>query len=261
MYYNMSALYCTTCKETFKNKRCLNTHLKSEKHLHRIEYKDSLYRCDCGKTYKFSQGLHVHKKKCTYVPEPSNSTVINQQKEIDELRNQISNLQRQIETTPIPITTTNTNSNNTTNHNNITIQINPFGQEDIARIAPEYFLYCLNKVSSSSPALAEKIYSYPENQNVRIPNKNKPYVSIQNHKGESELKFLDEVLDQMECFCYTLLEEKFTDPEYRRKMSNMKREAFEKYIVAYENDDKGTIRKKIRSSLKLMLFNMTDKQK
>ena len=65
----------------------------------------------------------------------------------------------------------------------------------------------------------------------------------------------------MECFCYTLLEEKFTDPEYRRKMSNMKREAFEKYINAYGNDDKGTIRKKIRSSLKLMLLNMAEKQK
>ena len=63
----------------------------------------------------------------------------------------------------------------------------------------------------------------------------------------------------MECFCYTLLEEKFTD--YRRKMSNLKREAFEKYINAYENDDKGTIRKKIRSSLKLMLLNMAEKQK
>jgi hypothetical protein len=234
-------------------------HLKSEKHLHRIEHKEALYSCDCGKSYKFSQGLHIHKKKCTYVPEPSNSTVINQQKEIDELRNQISNLQRQMETKPAPTTTTNTNSHNTTNNNNITIQINPFGQEDVDRIGPEYFLYCLNKIYSSSPALAEKIYSYPENQNVRIPNKNKPYASIQNDKGESELKFLDEVLDQMECFCYTLLEEKFTD--YRRKMSNLKREAFEKYINAYENDDKGTIRKKIRSSLKLMLLNMAEKQK
>ena len=255
---------CDTCKCTFARKQHYDTHLQSKKHLIR-ESSNLDYNCfACEKSFLYASGLSKHKKICPAM-KPVNEiqelkeNKINQQKAIDELRNQISNLQRQMETKPAP--TTNTNSHNTTNNNNITIQINPFGQEDVDQIRPEYFLYCLNKIYSSSPTLAEKIYSYPENQNVRIPNRNKPYASVQNDKGESELKFLDEVLDQMECFCYTLLEEKFTDPQYRHKMSNLKREAFEKYISAYENDDKGTIRKKIRSSLKLMLLNMADKQK
>ena len=66
------------------------------------------------------------------------------------------------------------------------------------------------------------------------------------------------VLDEIEKFCYTLLEEKFTDPEYRKKMTEMKQRAFENYMDAYENDDKGTVRKNIRSALKLMLLNMTE---
>ena len=151
--------------------------------------------------------------------------------------------------------------NNTNSHNSVTIHINPFGQENIDKITPEYFLHCLNRIYNSSPALAEKIYSYPENQNIRIPNKNKPYVSVQLENGKSELQLLETVLDEIENFCYTLLEEKFTDPDYRKQMSQMKQRAFENYMEAYENDDKGTAKKNIRSALKLMLLNMTEEAK
>ena len=254
---------CECCGITeFKNKQAYDRHNQSNRHKMSSLSETVKHTCHCGKWFSYRSGLSLHKKKCSVITNAEENSNSNIQERLEAYEKQQQELQAQIEILKkkSTTTTTNTNSHNTTN-NNITIQINPFGQEDVDRIGPEYFLYCLNKVYSSSPALAEKIYSYPENQNIRIPNKNKPYASIQNDKGESELKFLDEVLDQMECFCYTLLEEKFTDPEYRRKMSNMKREAFEKYINAYENDDKGTIRKKIRSSLKLMLLNMAEKQK
>ena len=41
----------------------------------------------------------------------------------------------------------------------------------------------------------------------------------------------------------------------------MKQQAFENYMEAYENDDKGTAKKNIRSALKLMLLNMTEEAK
>lgn len=66
----MDRLYCTTCKESFKNTRCLSIHLKSKKHIYRNQTETKLYKCICGKSYKYNQGLHVHKKKCTGTPSP-----------------------------------------------------------------------------------------------------------------------------------------------------------------------------------------------
>ena len=67
----MDRLYCTTCKESFKNTRCLKIHLKSKKHIYRNQTETKLYKCICGKSYKYNQGLHVHKKKCTGTPTPT----------------------------------------------------------------------------------------------------------------------------------------------------------------------------------------------
>ena len=47
----------------------------------------------------------------------------------------------------------------------------------------------------------------------------------------------------------------------RQQMSEMKQRAFESYMNAYENDDKGTVKKNIRNALKLLLLNMTEEAK
>lgn len=247
---------CNLCNKAFNTKSSLKRHNESNSHKHKEANVDSYCKCECGKLFQHKSGLYRHKKKCSNsvyvsIPEQIQHMQETHQKEIDELRNKIEALARN-----------GGNIHNTTNNqtNNITI-INPFGRENVDKISPDYFVYCMNRIYNSSPTLAEKIYSYPENQNIRIPNKNKPYASVQLENGESKLELLDRVLDEIENFCFTLLEEKFTDPEYRKKMSEMKQRAFENYIDAYENDDKGAIRKNIRSALKLMVINMTDQQK
>lgn len=257
---------CLTCGIKFSSKYYLKRHLQSSKHLFRENNDHTAYSCCCGKSFSKPQNLYRHRKNCSeYISTQQSVTVTETvdsetnntlRKEIDELRGQIEALTK----TSTTATTTNNNTQNASNINNITI-INPFGQENVDNISPDYFVYCLNRIYNSSPTLAEKIYSYPENQNIRIPNKNKPYASVQLENGESKLQMLDKVLDEIENVCFTLLEEKFTDPEYRKKMSDMKRRAFENYIDAYENDDKGSIRKNIRSAIKLMVLNMTDQQK
>jgi len=252
---------CILCNRTFGTKGSLKRHNESDRHKKKESNTTSYHACACGKSFQHKSGLYRHKKQCSNVkeislPEQMQQIQESHKKEIDELRGQIEALTK----TSTTATTTNNNTQNASNINNITI-INPFGQENVDNISPDYFVYCLNRIYNSSPTLAEKIYSYPENQNIRIPNKNKPYASIQLQNGESKLQMLDKVLDEIENVCFTLLEEKFTDPEYRKKMSDMKRRAFENYIDAYENDDKGSIRKNIRSAIKLMVLNMTDQQK
>ena len=246
---------CTLCNITFSTKCSLKRHNESNRHKKKESNSTSYHECDCGKLFQYKSGLYRHKKQCSSIrhisiPDQMQQIQESHQKEIDELRGQIEALTKTSTTT----TTTNNNTQNASNINNITI-INPFGQENVDKISPDYFVYCLNRIYNSSPTLAEKIYSYPENQNIRIPNKNKPYASVQIENGESKLEMLDKALDEIEIFCFTLLEEKFTDLEYRKKMSEMKQRAFENYMDAYENDNKGSIRKNIRSALKLMVLN------
>jgi hypothetical protein len=262
----MQNLRCETCRIDFRVARCYRAHLNSNKHKKRasneIEEKN---KCVCGKYYAHRQSLYNHRKVCLI---HQNQLNFSEEKEEDNsnqaIREELNELKDQIKalknSNPTPTTTNNT-TNNTNSHNNVTININPFGQENVDMISPECFIHCLNRIYNSSPALAEQIYSYPENQNIRIPNKNKPYVSVQLENGKSKLQLLEKVLDEIENFCYTLLEEKFTDPEYRQQMSEMKQRAFESYMNAYENDDKGTVKKNIRNALKLLLLNMTEEAK
>ena len=46
----------------FKKHLATRKHQKDANELHQT--RDTAYECECGKTYKFRQGLSVHKKKC-----------------------------------------------------------------------------------------------------------------------------------------------------------------------------------------------------
>ena len=260
----MQQLRCETCHIDFRVARCYRAHLNSNKHKKRasneIEEKN---RCVCGKYYAHRQSLYNHRKVCLIHQTQLNAPPSEEDNSNQAIREELNELKDKIKALTNHNTTQNASNiqNNTNSHNNVTIHIHPFGQENIDMITPESYLQCLNRVYNSSPALAEQIYSYPENQNIRIPNKNKPYVSVQLENGKSNLQQLETVLDEIENICYTLLEEKFIDPDYRQQMSEMKQRAFENYMEAYENDGKGSVRKNIRSALKLMLLNMTEETK
>ena len=74
--------YCSDCKLTFKSKRCLQAHLKTKKHLEgNLEKK---YKCTCGKSFTFNQGLHAHKKKCTHYQSATDTDLLNAR--IEELQ-------------------------------------------------------------------------------------------------------------------------------------------------------------------------------
>ena len=64
---------CEKCDYNTSNKKDYNKHLYTEKHIsmtnNDIEIpKETKYICNCGKEYKFRQGLHTHKKTCNYKP-------------------------------------------------------------------------------------------------------------------------------------------------------------------------------------------------
>ena len=68
---NDAKFNCETCSFVCCKKSNFNTHLQTAKHKRMTKDDEKMkkdakaYICDCGKQYKYRQGLHVHKTKCT----------------------------------------------------------------------------------------------------------------------------------------------------------------------------------------------------
>jgi len=65
---------CERCRLTFKSKKTLQKHLTSKKH--EDGNPEKKYKCNCGLSFHFRQGLHKHKQSCTFVlPSEDNSQI------------------------------------------------------------------------------------------------------------------------------------------------------------------------------------------
>ena len=148
--YNCKKCYFITCKktdytrhlETQKHKNNKNDDLlmtdddfKNEKN----EKNEKIYYCQCGKKYKYKQGIHVHRKKCNFKnsltdinennQETALTTAIKEDSDISyktmflEMMKQNKELQNTIcEMIPKMGNTVNT-TNNTNNINNINVTV------------------------------------------------------------------------------------------------------------------------------------------
>jgi len=89
-------------------------------------YGEDLYKCECGKDYKYSQGLSKHKKICTYTIESSQNIDTNNKdlimlliKENSELKNMVLDVCQKIQPLNNTINSYNVNSNNKTFNLNV----------------------------------------------------------------------------------------------------------------------------------------------
>lgn len=123
---------CENCDFKCCNKKDFKRHLATEKHKMMTNVDDKMpenpkaYICECGKSYKYRQGLSVHKKKCN-IKQTESLSIMNSENKIDanlvlELIKQNRELQQQL-------ISTNTINNNTTNNNNQKFNINVFLNE------------------------------------------------------------------------------------------------------------------------------------
>jgi len=136
--------YCEKCNYKCSNKKDFNKHLMTRKHNKsytgvtnddKKSPKIPKFKCECGNTYKYRQGLYKHKKICSIIqPEENdidhivkikeNSTEVNQeftQKMIETVmthNHEFMNMfmEKMLEVMPQIGNTTNTNSHNTTNN-------------------------------------------------------------------------------------------------------------------------------------------------
>ena len=259
-------LACKLCNCTFTRKYYYNQHLKSPKHLRRASSKDA-YNCSCGNTYLSHKTLAIHQKTCTY---KCDYTVLQEEvrKQKEDYEAKIKELEEKIDHflhTPHPPslsqitnnnnTTTNTNSHNTTN--NLNLQINAFGHENLDYITDGILNNCVNRVFESIPTLIEKIHfdpAHPENHTIKIPNKKLPHASVMSKDKEWKLMNKHEVIDNIMNNSYNMIDDKFNeDPS---KFTEDRRKQYRRFQEKYDNEDKETM-KRIKSDVEMVLMNGT----
>ena len=266
--------FCTTCNVVLKSKLCFKAHLKSKRHIDRARRPilDGFVCSGCRKQYASRQSLHVHKKSCSHIQkntlpeeitvesfENLKNTVLEDRKkyklerdeylkERDELRAQIAILldnQSQ--------KTINTNQNIETQ--NITININAFGNENTDYIDDKAILACISKVYKSIPSLLEKIHfdpKHPENHNIKITNKKLPYASVMGNNQKWKTVDRKDAIDTMVNNSYNILDDKFK--ENKDKIPVSKQEHFRGFQSRFDTEDK-ELMKEIKSEVDMMVLN------
>jgi hypothetical protein len=242
------------------------------KHKKRIIHSSSLVTCECGKSYSHKNSLYYHKKTCDFEPSifippveitaPQNATEILletmqqkmelYEKEREEMKAQIAMLlEKHAGSTT---NTTNNQIDNSTN-NNITININAFGNENTDYIDDKAILACIGRVYKSIPSLLEKIHfdpKHPENHNIKITNKKLPYASVMGNNKKWKMVDRKDAIDTMVNNSYNMLDDKFK--ENKDKIPPSKQEHFRGFQSKFDAEDK-ELMKEIKFEVDMMVLN------
>ena len=280
--------YCSNCNVAFASNKGLQQHMKGSRHIDRLngKTKKNNNTCgNCGKSYSHRQSLHVHRMNCTQpctpnpTPTPSVTEILEElkntvleerkqhqlereefKKEQQELRNQISILLDK-HTSNIPSSTTNNhnNTNNTNTNNietqNITININAFGNENTDYIDDKAILACIGRIYNSIPSLLEKIHfdpKHPENHNIKITNKKLPYASVMGNNQKWKTVDRKDAIETMVTNSYNMLDEKYS--ENKDKISESKQQHFKGFQSKFESEDK-ELMKQLKTEVDMMVLN------
>ena len=272
--------HCISCNMSFKSNKCLQQHLKCNRHTERITKPSPVPRFECsvcGKKYSYRQSLHVHKRTCVVVETVSplqheTNSIQNMlhQKQIDEMKQAFDKERQEMklafeETMKEQINkilekhagATNCNNNNTTNIENqhINININSFGNENTDYIDNKAILSCISKVYKSIPSLLEKIHfdpKHPENHNIKITNKKLPYASVMGDNQKWKTVDRKDAIESMVINGYNMLDEKYA--ENKEKIPSSKQQNFEGFQSKFESEDKDLM-KQLKTEVDMMVLN------
>ena len=152
-------------------------------------------------------------------------------------------------------TTNNTTNNNNIETQNITININAFGNENTDYLDDKAILACIGRVYKSIPSLLEKIHfdpKHPENHNIKITNKKLPYASVMGNNQKWKTVDRKDAIETMVLNGYNMLDEKYA--ENKEKIPASKQQNFEGFQSKFESEDK-EIMKQIKTEVDMMVLN------
>ena len=267
----MSKFCCNICSVNFTTKRCYEIHFTTKKHIKRANNEmNEKFKCECGKSYQFKQGLYAHKKTCTFIPPPPAPTIEKQVEELktcieeerrkheeerDELRGQIVMLLEKF--AEQSGSTVNNTTNNIENQNieNMTININAFGNENLDYLTDQVIIKCVGRIYNSIPVLIEKIHfnpKHPENHNIKITNRKLPYASVMTKSKKWKIMDKNDAIETMMDKSFNMLEMSYE--ENKDEMSEFNKERFEEFQNKFTQQDKETM-KTTKKKVELAILN------
>lgn len=213
----------------------------------------------CSKKYELKDSLykHINQLRCSKIPEDAKNLIIYKRKnKILQKKVKEQNAMIQIKNSNINSHNTITNSHNTNNTNNITIKINPFGQENTDFLTKKEKLKIINKCYMSVPALIKTIHNRPENRNLYIRNINSRIMACLNNDNEL-------VYDDYNALCDELVQSNITriDEYFEELNSDMKESTKSRLVKMVEESNSGVLTDKYIDDIKYYLLNISRRNK
>tara|TARA_B100001173_G_scaffold73670_1_gene62679 strand:- start:313 stop:861 length:549 start_codon:yes stop_codon:yes gene_type:complete len=176
-----------------------------------------------------------------------NEKIIKMEKEIEELKNFKIQTQNNI---------THTNSHNTNN----TININNYGDENLKHLRSKDFANLLGGIYGAVPKLIKKIHfdpQYPENQNIKLPNKKLPYLKVMKDNKWELINKKPELLDLIDSK-YFLLKERYYKILEKNKynLTISQKQKIDNFIDKYQEEDKDIMLDLINKTELILLNNV-----
>ncbi len=141
--------------------------------------------------------------------------------------------------------------------NNLNIQINAFGCENLEYITDKFKIKCLNQIYKSIPEMVAKIHfntKYPENHNVNIPNKKLPQASIMTKDNKWKTVDKKTAISSIVDKSFNMLDD--TYEEHKDKLTQYKRQNYEKYQDKFNNNDK-ELHKQLENDVECLVLDGT----
>jgi hypothetical protein len=250
---------CETCACSFVRKQHYDRHLTSTKHKRRVTSGSTMLQCkDCKKTFTYASGLSKHKHMCKY--EAKETTTKNLEHENDILKKERDSLKEELKQLKAEKSVTNTTNNNNINNTNIetqniTINLNAHGCENLDYLGKADLIDSIHHVFKSVPNLISKIYfnpEHPENHNVKITDRRSPYISV--YTKEKKWKFFNkrDTVGNMIDTSLMMLDDTFMDN--KSCLPVPVRDGFARLQKAYEKNDNKTM-KNINKEVDMVIMN------
>jgi hypothetical protein len=242
--------------EIFKDDSDISKNVKNSENTNN---NDILSCQHCNKEFKLKNSLykHINELRCAKIPEDTKNMIIYKRKnKILQKKVKEQNAMIQIKNSNINSNNTITNSHNTNNTNNITIKINPFGQENTDFLTKKEKLKIINKCYMSVPALIKTIHNRPENRNLYIRNINSRIMACLNDDNEL-------VYDDYNALCDELVQSNITriDEYFEELNSDMKESTKSRLVKMVEESNSGVLTDKYIDDIKYYLLNISRRNK
>ena len=255
----MNNLTCSNCGIKLASRSSYRYHIKNN-----VCKRDHKHTCKyCDQKFAHSSSMYRHIKTCKMNDDKSDDTDDLDKHEIlkkfSEMEERMKMLEK--ENMKLKLETGNTINNGTVNNyngdintinNNITVNVVPFGKEDLSKISKSDLLKVFRSGFNSALQLTETTHfnpKYPEYHNVYISNmKNKYAMTFDGNDWALVMK--DDLIDRM----YTKKRDYIEDnmDEFLNSLMPSQINALHRWLNV---DDDHQYVQKVKTEMKLMLYN------